>query len=81
MEVFRIVGKDELGNSVTGKTFLQGTKNTYVYAGNKFVAAIGVEGIDVIVTDDAVLVCKQGQSQEVKEVVDYLRRKEMNEFL
>lgn len=80
-EVYRISGKDEQGNSVTGKAHIQRTKNTLVYAGNKFVATIGVDGVIVIVTDDAVLVCKQGESQDVKEVTDYLRRKEMNEFL
>ena len=80
-EVYRISGRDEGGNSITGRTFSQGTKNTLVYAGNKFVATIGVEDLIVIVTDDSVLVCKQGQSQDVKEVVDYLRRKEMTDFL
>ena len=80
-EVYRASGKDEKGNSVTGKTFLQHTNNTFVYAGNKFVAAIGVDNLIVISTDDAVLVCKRESSQEVKEVVDYLRRKQMNELL
>ncbi len=80
-EVCRISGKDELGNTVTGKSFLHDTKNTLVYSGDKFVATIGVEGLIVIVTENAVLVCKQGSSQEVKEVVDYLRRKQMPEFL
>ena len=80
-EVYRITGKDEHGNSVTGKTFLQGTKNTLIHAGDKFVATIGVEGLVIIATDDAVLVCKQGESQDVKEVVDYLRRKQITDFL
>jgi mannose-1-phosphate guanylyltransferase len=80
-EVFRLLGKDEHGNTVTGKTFVQGTKNTFVYSGDKFVATIDVEGLIIIVTDDAVLVCKQGESQDVKEVVDYLRRKQLNDFL
>jgi mannose-1-phosphate guanylyltransferase len=80
-EVYRISGKDEHGNMVTGKTLLQNTKNTMVYAGDKFVATLGVENLIIISTDDAVLVCKQGMSQEVKEVVDYLRRKQMSDFL
>ena len=80
-EVYRISGKDEHGNTVTGKTLLRDTKNTLVYSGDKFVATIGVEGLIIIATDDAVLVCKQGASQDVKEVVDYLRRKQMTEFL
>jgi mannose-1-phosphate guanylyltransferase len=80
-EVFRISGKDDRGNSLTGKTFLLNTKNSLVYSGNKFVAAIGVENLIIIATDDAILVCKQGETQEVKEVVDYLRRKLMNDLL
>ncbi len=80
-EVSRISGKDEHGNSVTGKAFLHDSKNTMVYAGDKFVATVGVDDLIIITTDDAVLVCKQGQSQDVKEIVDYLRRKQMNDFL
>jgi len=80
-EVYRISGKDEDGNSVTGQTLLQNTKNTLVHAGDKFIATIGVQDLIVIATDDAVLVCKQGQSQDVKEVVDYLRRKQKVDFL
>ncbi len=80
-EVYRISGKDVHGNMVTGKTFLHNTKNSMVYAGDKFVATIGVEDLIIIASDNAVLVCKQGQSQEVKEVVDYLRRKQMGDFL
>jgi mannose-1-phosphate guanylyltransferase len=80
-EVYRISGKDDDGNSVTGQTFLQNTKNTLVYAGDKFVATIGVDNLIVIATDDAVLVCKQGQTQDVKEIVDYLRRKQKVDFL
>lgn len=80
-EVFRLSGKDENGNTITGKAFLYDTKNTFVYAGEKFVATIGVEDLIVITTDDAVLVCRKGKSQDVKEVVDYLRRKQMNDYL
>ncbi|HZY09832.1 MAG TPA: mannose-1-phosphate guanylyltransferase [Bacteroidota bacterium] len=80
-EVYRISGKDDHGNSVKGKALLLNTRNSIVHSGNKFVATIGVDDLIVIATDDAILVCKQGQSQEVKEVVDYLRRKQMNEYL
>ena len=80
-EVKRLSGKDEQSNTVTGKVFLHKTKNTYVHAGTKFVATVDVEDLIVIATDDAVLVCRQGHSQDVKEVVDYLRRKQLNDYL
>ncbi|MBI4811218.1 MAG: mannose-1-phosphate guanylyltransferase [Ignavibacteriales bacterium] len=80
-EVYRISGKDDNGNSITGQAFLHDTKNTLVYSGDKLVATVGVEDLIVIATDDAVLVCKKGQSQDVKEIVDYLRRKQKVEYL
>lgn len=80
-EVFRLSEKDEDGNSVIGKTCLHDTKNSFIYAGDKFVATVGIDDLIVIATDDAVLVCKKGRSQDVKEIVDYLRRKQLNELL
>jgi mannose-1-phosphate guanylyltransferase len=80
-EVYRLSGKDENGNSITGKALLLNTKNALIYSTNKFVATIGVDDIIIINTDDAILVCKRGESQDVKEVVDYFRRKQMHEYL
>lgn len=80
-EVYRLSGKDEYGNSITGKIMLHNTKNTYIYSPEKFVAALNVEDLIVIETEDALLICKLGKSQDVKEVVDYLRRKQMDEYL
>ena len=80
-EVYRISGKDADGNSISGKAVLHGTKNTLVHAGDKIIAAVDVEDLIIIASDNAILVCKRGQSQNVKEVVDYLRRKQMTDFL
>lgn len=80
-EVVRLTTKDADGNSTRGKALLRGSSNNYVDAGNKIVAAIGVEDLIIIQTDDAVLVCRKGKSQEVKEIVDFIRRKQMNEYL
>lgn len=80
-EVYRISGKDADGNSVSGKAVLHGTKNSLIHAGDKIVAAVDVEDLIIIASDNAILVCRRGESQDVKEVVDYLRRKQMNEYL
>jgi hypothetical protein len=57
------------------------TRNSYIYSPTKVVATIGVEDLIIVNTDDALLICKRGQSQDVKEIADYLRRKQMNEYL
>ncbi len=80
-EVYRLSPKDEMGNSVTGKVFLKDTNNSLVYSNDKLVATIGVDDIIVINTEDAVLICRKGKSQEVKEIVDHLKRRQMNEYL
>ena len=80
-EVVRLTPTDDAGNSIRGRTILVDSNNNYVDSGNKIVAAIGVDDLIIISTDDAILVCKKDRSQEVKEVVDFIRRKQMNEYL
>ncbi len=80
-EVYRLSGKDENGNSITGKVMLNNSKNSLIYSPDKFTAVIGMEDVIIINTDDALLVCKLGKSQDVKEVVDYLKRKQIDQYL
>jgi mannose-1-phosphate guanylyltransferase len=80
-EVYRVGGKDERGNSITGKVIQIDTANSYIYSPDKVVAVIGVDDLIIVNTDDALLICKRGRSQEVKEISDYLKRKQMNDLL
>ena len=80
-EVYRISKKDERGNYVTGKAILKDTSNSLVYSNDRLVTMIGVDDMIVISTADAVLVCRKGKSQEVKDIVDHLKRRQMNDYL
>ena len=80
-EVYRLSSKDEHGNSFHGKVISFNTKNSYIHAGDKLVATVGVDDLIVINTGDALLICKRGMSQDVKEIVDHIRRKQMNDYL
>jgi mannose-1-phosphate guanylyltransferase len=80
-EVYRLSGKDEHGNSITGRIIQKDTSNSYIYSPEKVVATIGVDDLIIVNTADALLICKRGRSQEVKEISDYLKRKQMNEHL
>jgi len=53
----------------------------YAWAPGKMVALIGVEGLVVVDTPDALLVAAKDRSEEVKGVVDRLRREEKGELL
>ncbi len=80
-EVYRIAEKDDQGNVILGNVIIKDVKNSIIQSNEEITGVLGVEDLIIINTDDALLVCKRGKSQDVKEIVDYLKRKKMNEFL
>lgn len=80
-EVYNIKEKDADGNVKQGRTVTLDTKNCMIINDQKIVATIGVEDLLIINTDNGLLICRRGEAQSVKEIVDYLRRKGMEQFL
>jgi len=80
-EVVRLTPADTDGNAFRGTVITKDAHGNYVDAGGKVVALIGVDDMIVVSTDDSLLICKKGRSQDVKEIVDYLRRKQINALL
>ena len=66
--------KDADGNVARGDVYLDGVKGSYVRAESRMVAALGVENLLIVETPDAVLVADQSKAQDVKKVVDYLKK-------
>jgi mannose-1-phosphate guanylyltransferase len=61
---------------------LHDSPNTVVFKPKgKSIAVIGIEDAMIIETPDALLICKRGRSQEVKNIVDSLKRKEMEQYI
>jgi len=67
---------DDVGNSLNGDAVVLNSHNCLVKAENRLVAVMGVEGLAVIETKDAVLVAPLNQAQQVKELVDLLQGRE-----
>ncbi|MFO0449197.1 MAG: mannose-1-phosphate guanylyltransferase/mannose-6-phosphate isomerase [Pseudomonadota bacterium] len=67
--------KDEAGNAVIGDAVAINSQNVYVQADGRFIAAVGVRDLVVVDTPDALLVTHKDTSQDVKAVVDHLRRR------
>ena len=65
---------DTLGNRVQGEGILVESRNTFIQADKRLVAAVGVDNLLIIDTGDAVLVTNRDRAQEVKMVVDELIR-------
>ncbi len=69
-----LVEPDSAGNRVLGSAVLVGSQRTYVQAGKRMVAAVGVQDLMIIDSGDAILIAHRDQAQQVKLVVDALRR-------
>lgn len=75
----RTMRHDELGNITDGDPVLVDTRGCIVYnepgAAERAVAVVGVEGLAVIVSGDAVLVIPKDRVQEVRKAVEELKRR------
>lgn len=78
--IWDVGAKDGQGNSLQGDVLTVDTQNSLVQAHHRLVATVGVTDLVVIETKDAVLVAPREQSQQVKQIVDQLKRLERAEF-
>jgi mannose-1-phosphate guanylyltransferase/mannose-6-phosphate isomerase len=66
MALYQQLEKDVNQNVVKGDVWTMNTKNTYIETEKSMVATIGVENLIIVNTDDALLVCRNDKTQEVK---------------
>ncbi|MBT8354098.1 MAG: mannose-1-phosphate guanylyltransferase/mannose-6-phosphate isomerase, partial [Desulfofustis sp.] len=78
--LYEVLDHDENGNVYQGDVVLEDTKNSLIRAEDLMVAAVGLEDTLVVETADAVLVAPLSRSQDVKKVVNRLKREERDEF-
>ena len=65
--------KDSLGNALAGDVIAIDTENSFIHSENKLVAAIGVQDMIIIETDDAVMIAPKDRVQDVKKIVAVLK--------
>lgn len=66
--------QDIKGNVIQGDVYTDATKNSLVIGQHRLVAAIGLEDLVVIETADAVLVAHKDRVQDIKGIVEQLRK-------
>ncbi len=72
---------DDEGNVVVGPHMGIDTRNTLVFGNRRIITTIGLDGLVIVDTDDALLVCTKEQEQEVREIVRRLAEEGMTEYL
>jgi mannose-1-phosphate guanylyltransferase len=80
--VHDISQKDKNRNAGEYKEIMQvDSGDNYIYSRNKLVALVGVRNMVVVDTGDAILICKKSRSQDVKDIVDQLKKSGMDEYI
>lgn len=73
--VSRLVEADAGGNRAVGEAVLVDAKDNFVHSEGRVVAAVGVAGLMIVDTADALLVASKEHAQDVKQVVDTLNKR------
>lgn len=76
-----VADTDDAGNVRIGRIVDIGSHNSILYGENRLVATIGLQGMVVVDTADATLVCPKDRAQEVKQIVERLRKDRAPEHL
>ncbi|MFQ5932503.1 MAG: mannose-1-phosphate guanylyltransferase/mannose-6-phosphate isomerase [Nitrospiraceae bacterium] len=76
-----IASRNSSGNVVSGNVVDLSSRNSIVYADRRLVATIGLSDMVVVDTPDATLICPKARSQDVKKVVEILKKQGAPEHL
>ena len=72
--LWEVSAKDAAGNAAVGDVMISASENCYVRSDGILTAVVGLQDAVVVVTEDAVLAMHRDRAQDVKTVVDRLRR-------
>jgi mannose-1-phosphate guanylyltransferase len=72
---------DEFGNIVKANHVGIETRNSIIYGNGRLITTIGIDGLIIADTVDALLICPKDKAQAVKELVDMLKEKGMLEYI
>jgi len=81
LALYQQLEKDDDSNVLKGDILALNTKNTYIESENAMVATIGINDLIIVNTDDALLICKNDKTQDVKKIVEYLKKEKREEYL
>lgn len=77
-ELWRAAGSP---NAVRGAAVAVDATGCVLDAGDRLIAVVGVQDLVVVDTPDAVLVCPKSRAQDVRLIVDELKRRRMTRYL
>ncbi len=79
--LWNVTPKDSSNNVLKGDVIVEEVTNSLLIADKRLLAALGVHDLVVVETPDAVLVADRKRSQDIKKIVNYLKREGREEYL
>ncbi len=76
-----VLDRDAAGNVIAGNVIDIGSRDSIIYAQKRLVATIGLKDTVVVDTPDATLVCNKERAQDVKKIVEELKKRKSEEHL
>lgn len=80
-ELYRLAMKDARDNFIEGDVIAINTTNCLISSQGKPIGVVGIKDMVIIESEHAIMICKRGSTDDVSEIVDYLRRKQINSLL
>jgi mannose-1-phosphate guanylyltransferase len=81
LAIERINETDDDKNYIEGDVISVGAERSTIVGGKRLVAAIGIEDLIIVDTDDVLLVCSKNNTQDVKQVIAQLKEQGRNELV
>ena len=73
--IYRLAQKDAEENALQGNVITANTRHSLIHGSKKMIAAVGLEDLIVIDTEDVLLICNGKNTEEIKTVLEKLREK------
>lgn len=80
-ELFELKMKDARNNFIEGNVVPVNIHNCLVISKDKAIGIVGVDDLIVIEEENAIIICRKDKSDDVKEVVDFMKRKHIKQYL
>jgi mannose-1-phosphate guanylyltransferase len=77
----KYMSADASGNRAHGKHIGIDSEHCIIYADRHVIATLGVHGLTVVATDDAILIAQRERGEEVKRLVDLIEQEGLNDLL
>jgi len=81
LAVDRIRKSNEMGNVVSGNIITVNSKNCIIEGSKKLIAAVGLEDLIIVDTEDATLICEKQSAGDIKKVLENLKICNRDEYI